>query len=112
MSVDAVRLTKVYQYPAHAVRVFDRVVHEQAQLGLSLQSVSKGYFLGTGVSFKFEFVPSDELNDYRLTYRLGRSKDLSDKDLEGWAVMSRLPMKAYWIRIGTFFVLSRPRHAA
>ena len=106
------RLTKLYNYPAHAVSVFDRVVHEQARLGLSLVSLSKGHFLGSGVSLKFEFATGDATKDYRLTYRWGRSKDLSDKDLDGWMVTSKLPMRFAWMTIGNFFVLARARHAA
>jgi hypothetical protein len=112
MSTGTVRVTKLYNYPAHAVRVFDRVVREQARLGLSIRSVTKGHLLGSGVSLKFEFTPGDDGKDYRLTYRWGRAKDLSAKDLEGWTVSSKLPMKFVWMTIGTFFVLARPRHAA
>jgi hypothetical protein len=112
MSADSVRLTKVYNYPARAISVFDRVVREQAKRGLSLSSLSKGHFLGTGVTLKFEFVPGAEEKDYRLTYRWGRISSLSYKDLEGWAVIFKLPMRLAWITIGHFFVLARAKHAA
>jgi hypothetical protein len=112
MSTSVVRLTKLYNYPAHAVSVFDRVVHEQAKRGLSLRSVSKGHLLGSGVSLKFEFIRGDDEKEYRLTYRWGRFNDPSDKDLEGWVLIAQLPMRFAWMTIGNFFVLARPRHAA
>jgi hypothetical protein len=108
----SLRLTKLYNYPAHAVRVFDRVVNEQATLGRSLLSVTKGHFLGCGVSLKFEFAPGNDMHEYRLVYCWGHLRDVKGQELQDWNVNSKLPMKVVWITIGYFFVLSRLRNAA
>jgi len=110
--LDAFRLTKFYNYPAHAVSIFARVVNEQATLGRSLRSLTKGHFLGSGVSLKFNFAPGNDKQEYQLTYCFGGARSADDKIFQSWTVMSRLPMKFAWITIGYFYVLGRPRNAA
>ena len=104
-----IAVRKLYNYPAHAVRVFERVLREQAALGRSFQSLTKGSFIGTGVSLRFEFAESPEITDYKLTYFYGRRRDESDVAFQGWQFARVLPMKCQWITIGYFYVLKRQR---
>ena len=104
-------ISKLYHRPAHAVRVFERVVEEQAVLGHSLHSLSHGYSLGTGVMLHFEFVDSPPTADCRLTYALGRRREASQVAAEGWTIDSVIPMTAAWIPIG-YFYLSKKAHEA
>jgi hypothetical protein len=106
-------IKKLYNYPAHAVRVFERVVQEQSALGHSLRSLSKGFLLGTGVSLRFEFDDTPATMEQRLTYLYGRRREESDAVFHGWRVSTVLPMRAFWITIGYFYVLQREqKHAA
>jgi len=98
---------KVYQYPAHAVRVFDRVVREHVALGQSLHSLTKGFFCGTGVTLRFEFAESPETAEHRLLYFFGRRRAESDAAFQGWRVVAVLPMRAWWIPLGYFYHLRR-----
>src|ERR1017187_7471399 len=102
-----IEVRKFYNYPAHAVRVFERVVREQAALGRSLQSLTKGSFIGTGVSLRFEFAESPSTADYRLACFYGRRRAESDVAFQGWRFAYVLPMKCQWITIGYFYVLKR-----
>lgn len=104
-----IEVRKFYNYPAHAVQVFAGVVREQAALGRSLQSLTKGSFIGTGVSLRFEFTESPETVDYRLAYFYGQRRDESDTAFQGWQFARVLPMKCLWITIGYFYVLKRER---
>ena len=96
---------KLYNYPAHAVRVFERVVLEQAALGHSLSSLSKGFLLGTGVSLRFEFTDTPTTVEQRLTYFCGRRREVSDAVFHGWRVSTILPMRVFWIPVGYFYLL-------
>lgn len=106
-------IKKLYNYPAHAVRVFERVVQEQAALGRSLRSLTKGFLLGSGVSLRFEFADTPATVEQRLTYFYGRRREESDAVFQGWRVSAVLPMRAFWITIGYFYLLQRAHnHAA
>ncbi|PWU16655.1 MAG: hypothetical protein C5B50_13110 [Verrucomicrobia bacterium] len=98
---------KLYNYPAHGVRVFDRVLKEQAALGRSLLSLSKGYFLGSGVSFRFLFSDAPPSVQYELTYFYGRRREDSDPVFQSWHVSTVLRMRAWWIPIGYFYLLQK-----
>jgi len=105
-------ITRLYNYPGHAVCIFDRIVREQHSQGRRLRSVGKGHFLGTGVSLKFEFVDAPADSEHQLTYFLGPRRDNSDGMFQGWQVFAVLPMRLFWITIGYFYVLARPKNAA
>jgi hypothetical protein len=96
---------KLYNYPAHGVRVFDRVLQEQAALGRSLHSLSKGYFLGSGISFRFLFADVPPSVKHKLTYFYGRRRADSDPVFDGWHVSTVLQMRAWWIPLGYFYLL-------
>jgi hypothetical protein len=109
----ALMIKKLYNYPAHAVRVFERVVQEQAALGRSLRSLGKGYLLGSGVSLWFDFADTPATAEQKLTYFYGGRREESDAVFHGWRVSTVLPMRAFWITIGYFYVLQRDQqHAA
>ncbi|MGA2281060.1 MAG: hypothetical protein ABSG80_12240 [Verrucomicrobiota bacterium] len=102
-----IAIKKFYCYPAHAVRVFERVTKQQVALGRSLHSLTKGFILGSGASLRFEFSESPETAEYDLTYFYGRRREESDAAFHGWHVVSMLPMKCSWITAGHFYLLKR-----
>ena len=104
------RLTKLYNYPAHAVRVFSRVVVQQAAQGRSLRALTKGHFLGTGVSLKFEF-DDGAPQQHQLNYFYGRQRHSIGDDTNGGKITSVLPMKLAWFTIGYFYVLTQTKNA-
>jgi hypothetical protein len=100
-------IKKLYNYPAHGVRVFDRILQEQAVLGHSLHSLSKGYVLGSGVSFRFVFAETAPSVEHKLTYFYARRREDSDPAFHGWHVSTVLPMRSFWIPIGYFYLLQK-----
>jgi hypothetical protein len=102
-----VSVRKIYNYPAHAVDVFYRVMSEHLSLGRSLHSLSKGYLLGTGVSLRFEFAESPDKMDHKLIYFYGRRRDDLQAKYEEWQIDTVLPMKIFWVSIGHFYLLKR-----
>jgi hypothetical protein len=103
-----VRISKVYQYPGHADRLFVRIVREHLSRGLSLCRVDKGYFLGNGITLRFEFSEQSEQADYKMVHYYGRRRRPdADEAFRGWTVFAVLPMRAWWVTIGYFYVLRR-----
>jgi hypothetical protein len=107
-----VTIKKLYNYPAHAVRIFDRVVQEQAARGHSLRSLRKDFLFGTGASLRFEFADAPATMEQRLTYYYGQRRGDSDSVFNGWRVATVLPMRTCWITIGYFYVLQREQKQA
>jgi hypothetical protein len=103
------RVSKIYQYPGHADRLFARVVSDYASRGLSLQRVDKGYFLGSGITLRLEFDDVPDPADYRMVHFYGRRRPDSDEAFRGWSIFTVLPMRAFWLTIGYFYVLRRAR---
>jgi hypothetical protein len=98
-------INRLYNYPAHGVQVFDRVLHEQAALGHSLHSLRKGYVLGSGISFRFEFVETPSSVRHKLDYFYWRRREDSDPVFKGWHVCTALSMRILWVPIGYFYLL-------
>lgn len=98
-------VTRFYNRPIHAIRVFERLVEQQAKLGRTLHTLTHIYSLGTGIRFRFEFVDSTERQDYRLIYFLGRLRPAADVANAEWGLDQIVPMKALWIPIGYFYLL-------
>ena len=96
-----------YNRPAHALRIFERVLREQGVLGRSLQALSHVYSLGTGIRLRFEFADSPPTADYRLAYCLGRLRTATAVAETGWQLDAVLPMKALWMPIGHFYLLKK-----
>lgn len=100
-------VTHFYNRPAHAIRLFDRLVSEQLALGRELHSLTHIYSLGTGIRLRFEFGSSAQPATYRLTYRLGRLRAAAAVSDAGWEMDAVVPMTAAWIPIGHFYRLKK-----
>ena len=100
-------VTHFYNRPVHAIRIFDRVLQEQGELGRSLSSLDHVYSLGTGIRLRFNFAESVAKEDYRLVYRLGRLRAASAVADAGWTLDAIVPMRAAWIPIGHFYLLKK-----
>jgi hypothetical protein len=106
-----VRVTKIYHYPGHADRLFGRVLREHVSRGMSLRRVDKGYFLGNGITLRLEFDDVPDSADFRMVHFYGRRRPDTYEAFAGWSVFAVLPMRAWWMTIGYFYVLRRVSEA-
>jgi len=101
-------VTHFYNRPVHAIRIFERVLREQGALGRSLHALTHVCSLGTGIRLRFAFAESAPMVDHRVVYWLGWLREASAVADAGWQLDAVLPMRALWITIGHFYLLTQP----
>lgn len=100
------KLTKTYVYPSHGIKVCNRAIELAAEKGQDLLSMEKGYFLGSGTTFKFYFVKKEKITKHKVVKAYGKIKEQNDPVFGGLSIFSILSMKFMWVTIGYFYVLS------
>jgi hypothetical protein len=100
-----VKVTKLYNYPKHGVRVCEETISSYIENGYNLVSIEKDYILGCGITFRFFFIREPTNKTYKVITKMGALLEPDNSLFNGFKIKNILSMKFLWFSLGNFYIL-------